>query len=201
MCAWSLYAPRSMLMAFVSTVYSWSEYVIIVLVDPSLSCPLNVAASIPQVFSLVNLKCNEMMAALRNFYNLLVPGVYAVFAYTGHGCTYQNINYLIPVDAHGADPDQCISTATVFDSLQRHLCRVFVFLDCCRVKRYPAVYIVVLSVLFLCIHSDRLNHSLITCTIHAHNSTEDTTCCPRNSRKYNFANLFEICSWWVPPIH
>jgi len=87
------------------------------------------------VFSLVNLKYDEMMTVLQNLYNLLMPGIYAIFAYIGHGCTYQNVNYLIPVDAHGPNPSQCISSAAISDNLQRHLCRVFMFLDCCRVKR------------------------------------------------------------------
>lgn len=89
-----------------------------------------------------------MVTVLQIFCDLLVPGVYVIFAFTGHGCVHQNVNYFIPVNAHGSDPRQCISSVTVSNNLQQRLCRVFKFLDCCRVKRCS--HCLVLSILFLC---------------------------------------------------
>ena len=146
------------------------------------------------MFSLVNLKYHEMVTVLQIFCDLLVPGVYVIFAFTGHGCVHQNVNYFIPVDAHGSNPRQCISSVTVSNNLQQQLCRVFKFLDCCRVKRCS--HRLVLSIFFLC-QFYVTDHACMSTYIHY--STEKFSYDPNNDQKYNFANTFEICSWWVNP--
>ena len=86
-----------------------------------------------QVFSLVNLSCDETMRALHLICDLLVAGVYVVFAYTGHGCNIGNADYILPIDAHHpVDLNQCIASVTVCERLQSKLCRVFMIMNCCR---------------------------------------------------------------------
>ena len=88
-----------------------------------------------KVLSFVNLRFDEMMNALENFYNLLcVPGVYALFYYTGHGFIHNNVTYLMPVDAQR--PLRCdynIAADKIAIDMQNKLCRPFVLLDCWRV--------------------------------------------------------------------
>ena len=73
-----------------------------------------------------------MSDALQNFYSLLVPGVYAVFAYTGHGFSYHSEDYIVPVDAQGPNPHHCFGVKIICDHLQQLMCRVFVIFNCCR---------------------------------------------------------------------
>ena len=73
------------------------------------------------------------MMALEFITNMLVPGAYVVFAYSGHGCNLRNTDYIIPIDAHcPIDPHQCVASATVCEHLQLKLCRVFLLMNCCR---------------------------------------------------------------------
>ena len=85
-----------------------------------------------QVISLVDMNCAETMHALKLVSDLLVAGVYVVFAYSGHGCRIHT-DYIIPVDAsYPIDPVQCIACDTVCEHLQSKLCRVFLIMNCCR---------------------------------------------------------------------
>lgn len=89
-----------------------------------------------KVFSLVNLRFKEMMDVLEIFCGMLsVPGVYALFYYSGHGFSYSNRTYLMPVDA--TLPLRCdhnIVSDMISARMQNQLSRAFTFLDCCRVK-------------------------------------------------------------------
>ena len=96
-----------------------------------------------KVISLVNLKYGEMMKALDEFYQMLtVPGVYALFYYSGHGFNYLgSSNYLVPVDA--TLPLVCennIESNAIGLGMQNRLSRAVVVLDCCRI-RYWTVHI------------------------------------------------------------
>lgn len=72
------------------------------------------------------------MHALKSVKDLLVAGVYVVCVYSGHGCTIQTTNFIIPVDAHTPiNPSQCIAHDTVCEYLQSKLCRVFLIMNCC----------------------------------------------------------------------
>ncbi len=72
-----------------------------------------------KVFSLVNLRFSEMMEALEIFYQMLaVPGVYALFYYSGHGFIHNKINYLMPVDA--TLPPRC-DRNIVSDEISGHM--------------------------------------------------------------------------------
>ena len=65
-----------------------------------------------KVISLMDLKYHEMMKALEQFYKYLQSGVYAPFYFSGHGFSYNNITYLMPIDAK-KDPlncNECISS-------------------------------------------------------------------------------------------
>ena len=89
-----------------------------------------------KVISLVNLKFREMMKALETFYEMLaVPGVYALFYYSGHGFNFQGSTYLVPVDA--TLPLMCennIEANAIGVSMQSKLSRAIVVLDCCRIR-------------------------------------------------------------------
>ena len=90
-----------------------------------------------KVISLVNLKYREMMKALEEFYQMLaVPGVYALFYYSGHGFNYLgHSNYLIPVDA--TLPLVCehnIEANAIGLGMQSKLSRAMVVLDCCKIR-------------------------------------------------------------------
>ena len=89
-----------------------------------------------KVISLVNLKFREMMKALETFYEMLaVPGVYALFYYSGHGFNFQGSTYLVPVDA--TLPLMCennIEANAIGVSMQSKMSRAIVVLDCCRIR-------------------------------------------------------------------
>ena len=89
-----------------------------------------------KVISLVNLKFREMMKALETFYEMLaVPGVYALFYYSGHGFNFQGSTYLVPVDA--TLPLKCennIEANAIGVSMQSKMSRAIVVLDCCRIR-------------------------------------------------------------------
>jgi len=91
-----------------------------------------------KVISLVNLKYGEMMNALDEFYQMLaVPGVYALFYYSGHGFNYLgSSNYLVPVDA--TLPLKCennIESNAIGLGMQNKLSRAVVVLDCCKISK------------------------------------------------------------------
>lgn len=89
-----------------------------------------------KVISLVNLKFREMMKALEMFYEMLaVPGVYALFYYSGHGFNFQGGTYLVPVDA--TLPLMCennIEANAIGVRMQQKMSRAIVVLDCCRIR-------------------------------------------------------------------
>ncbi len=85
-----------------------------------------------KVFSLVNLRYSEMMEALDIFYEMLaVPGVYALFYYSGHGFSHNKTNYLTPVDATTCE--HSIVSDKISDLMQKTMSQAFVILDCCRI--------------------------------------------------------------------
>ena len=90
-----------------------------------------------KVFSLVNLRFMEMMKALEVFYEMLaVPGVYALFYYSGHGFSHLNTNYLMPVDAIiPLECDHNIVSDQIGARMQNTLSRAIKILDCCTIKQ------------------------------------------------------------------
>ena len=88
-----------------------------------------------KVISLVNLSHEETMKALEVFYQMLaVPGIYALFYYSGHGfSTQEGRNYIIPVDATlPLHLDLNIHVDGIIRNMQEKFSRAFVILDCCR---------------------------------------------------------------------
>ena len=88
-----------------------------------------------KVISLVNLRYSEIMKALEVFYEMLaIPGMYALFYYSGHGFrTLAGRNYLVPVDA--TKPLQLqhnIYVEDIIGKMQQKLSRAFIIVDCCR---------------------------------------------------------------------
>ena len=88
-----------------------------------------------KVISLVNLRYDEIMKALGVFYQMLaVPGMYALFYYSGHGFrTPAGRNYLVPVDA--TKPlllKHNIYVEDIIGKMQQKLSRAFIILDCCK---------------------------------------------------------------------
>ena len=89
-----------------------------------------------KVISLIDLTFEEMRRALDQFYEMLtVSGVYALFYYSGHGFSYLNNAFLMPVDAtlplntaHNIQADE------VSGKMQRRLSRALLVLDCCQVE-------------------------------------------------------------------
>ena len=77
--------------------------------------------------------CAETNSALKFITEMLVPGAYVVFAYSGHGCNCGNTDYIIPIDApRETDINMYIASSTVCEQLQSKLCRVFLLMNCCR---------------------------------------------------------------------
>jgi len=63
------------------------------------------------------------------------PGIYAVIYYAGHGFELNGENYLLPVDAMSADPNESIRAQEFLQEMQN--CDTFLnlmFLDCCRTR-------------------------------------------------------------------
>ena len=88
-----------------------------------------------KVISLVNLRHAEIPKALEMFYEMLaVPGIYALFYYSGHGFqTPEGRNYLVPVDATvPLRLEYNIHVDGIIRQMQQRLSRAFVILDCCR---------------------------------------------------------------------
>ena len=88
-----------------------------------------------KVISLLDLTHAEMMRALEFFYEMLaIPGVYALFYYSGHGfITTAQKNFLIPVNA--TLPLRCdINADIICKQMRKKLSRAVVVLDCCRVE-------------------------------------------------------------------
>ena len=88
-----------------------------------------------KVISLVNLRHSEIMKALEEFYKMLaVPGIYALFYYSGHGFqTPEKRSYLVPVDATiPLHLEYNIYVDGIIRQMQQRLSRAFVILDCCR---------------------------------------------------------------------
>ena len=95
-----------------------------------------------KVFSFSDLWFDEIMEILDYFCRLLDSGVYCVFYYSGHGFSCENINYIMPVDVTlPISCDDCIPAEFVSYRLQITKSKVFMFLDCCRV-RYVAIIII-----------------------------------------------------------
>ena len=89
-----------------------------------------------RVFSLLDLKYDEMLAALEQFYSLLQLGVYAVFYFSGHGFMYNEVTYLMPIDA-ASNPVMCdsnISAKTIKDGIENMYATGLILLDCCAVR-------------------------------------------------------------------
>ena len=88
-----------------------------------------------KIISLVNLRHSEMMKALEVFYKMLaVPGIYALFYFSGHGFrTPEGRNYLVPVDATvPLTLEYNIHVDGIIRQMQQRHSRAFVILDCCR---------------------------------------------------------------------
>ena len=86
-----------------------------------------------KVISLLDLKYDEMWEALDQFYKLLKPGVYAVFYFTGHGFRYNDITYLMPIEAT-KNPMVCdlnISSKTIRCKIHMTHATGLSLLDCC----------------------------------------------------------------------
>ena len=63
------------------------------------------------------------------------PGIYAVIYYAGHGYELDGENYLLPVDAMSADPNESIRAQEFLQEMQN--CNTLLnlmFLDCCRTR-------------------------------------------------------------------
>ena len=102
-----------------------------------------------KVFSFSDLLFDEMMEILDYFCSLLDFGVYVVFYYSGHGFSYHDMNYIMPVDVTvPISCDACIPAELVSYQLQLTKSKVFMFLDCCRV-RYVAVILIEYNYLFI----------------------------------------------------
>ena len=102
-----------------------------------------------KVFSFSDVRFREMMKILDHFCCLLDSGVYIVFYYSGHGFSYQNMNYIMPVDVTlPISCDACIPAEFVSNRLQLTKSKVFMFLDCCRV-RYVGVILIEYSYMFI----------------------------------------------------
>ena len=102
-----------------------------------------------KVFSFSDVRFGEIMKILDYFCRLLDSGVYVVFYYSGHGFSYQNMNYIMPVDVTlPISCDACIPAELVSYRLQVTKSKVFMFLDCCRV-RYVAGMIIEYNYLFI----------------------------------------------------
>ena len=83
-----------------------------------------------KVISLVNLRHSEIMRALEVFYEMLaVPGIYALFYYSGRGFqTPEGRNYLVPVDAkQPLHLCHTINVDGIIGQMQQKLSRVIVF--------------------------------------------------------------------------
>ena len=89
-----------------------------------------------KVISLVDLKFDEMNTALKQFYQYLQSGVYAVFYYSGHGFSINNITFLMPIDATNDPPncDECISSSTIRYDIKNKSAIGIALLDCCQVR-------------------------------------------------------------------
>lgn len=89
-----------------------------------------------KVISLLDLTHSEMMRALEFFYEMLaIPGVYALFYYSGHGFATMNKNFLIPVNATlplRAETNICADG--ICKQMRKKLSRAVLVLDCCRVQ-------------------------------------------------------------------
>ena len=88
-----------------------------------------------KVISLVNLRHSEIMRALEVFYRTLaIPGIYALFYYSGHGFqTPEGRNYLVPVDATiPLRLEYNIHVDGIIRQMQQKLSRAFVILDSSR---------------------------------------------------------------------
>ena len=88
-----------------------------------------------KIFSFCDLNFSEMMKVLDFYCALLDSGVLCVFYYSGHGFDYKNNGYLMPVDVClPINRDSCIAVELVSHRLQMTRSKVFMFLDCCRVR-------------------------------------------------------------------
>ena len=87
-----------------------------------------------QAFVFVNLRLSEMNKVLNWFYNLLGPGVYGLFYYSGHGFHVGSTSYLMPVDIQTPETniDDCVGSNCIAYEMQKKLCRAILVLDCCR---------------------------------------------------------------------
>ena len=88
-----------------------------------------------KVISLLDLTYDEMIKALGHFYGFLKAGVYAVFYFSGHGFSCNDITYLMPIDA-ARDPLKCdsnISAKNIKYNMQETPATGLSLLDCCAV--------------------------------------------------------------------
>ena len=89
-----------------------------------------------KVISLVNLQYHEMINALENLYRMLaVPGVYALFYYSGYGLSHEGKTYLVPVDA--IPPLHCSNTVDTYYiglRMKRRLSSALEVFDCCKIE-------------------------------------------------------------------
>lgn len=89
-----------------------------------------------KVFAFSDLSFVEMVQTIESFCNLIHTwGTYVIFYYSGHGFDHRNVEYLMPVDARiPLECDKCISADYVTFRLQKTMSKVFMFLDCCRLR-------------------------------------------------------------------
>lgn len=89
-----------------------------------------------KVFAFANLKLVDTNEVLNRFCELLVDaGMYAVFYYAGHGFEHQNVDYIMPVNVQmPLKCDECHSVNYIESKLQERKGKIFMFLDCCRVR-------------------------------------------------------------------
>ena len=73
-----------------------------------------------KVISLVNLKGDEMLDALKKFWGMLaVPGMYAILYYSGYGFYHEGKAHLVPVD--GIPPLYYNTTTIAIDSIEHRM--------------------------------------------------------------------------------
>ena len=88
-----------------------------------------------KTISLVDLTLSQMAKAIDYFCSLLDHGMYAMLYYSGHGLELNKTTYLMPIDAdEPVKIDQCMNADDVAAKLQARKAKVFMILDCCRIK-------------------------------------------------------------------
>ena len=88
-----------------------------------------------KTISLVDLTLSQMAKAVDYFCNLLDHGMYAMLYYSGHGLELNKTTYLMPIDAdEPVKISQCMNVDDVAAKMQAKKAKVFMILDCCRIR-------------------------------------------------------------------